>query len=138
MLSPPEGDARGADMGLCSWLGIDLAILSAGHRWNLNFNPPRAANLLHLHPRDSQAANRPALPPGYCPGPPHFHLFANCAGGEGGNTKSKLRKQHCSSKGPAQQSSDKAVIKPDYHARQPRLDWNAAEEPESCRDCLQG
>uniref|UniRef100_A0A8C4KCI4 non-specific serine/threonine protein kinase n=1 Tax=Dromaius novaehollandiae TaxID=8790 RepID=A0A8C4KCI4_DRONO len=46
-------------------------------------------------------------------------------------------KQHCSAQGPARQSSDKAVIKPDYHARQPRLDWNAAEEPRklpgSCR-----
>lgn len=115
----PLGDSRarfGCSWGDLTWVKANLGSLIQG---------------LHIC----------LLPHSPAHSPPHRHLFANCASGEGREaeeeTKSKLRKQDCSSKGPAQQSSDKAVIKPDYHARQPRLDWNATEEPKSCQDCLQ-
>lgn len=36
----------------------------------------------------------------------------------------------------AQQSRDKAVIRPDYHARQPRLNWNVAGETKDWMDSL--
>ena len=36
----------------------------------------------------------------------------------------------------AQQSKDKVVIRPDYHARQPRLNWNVAGETKGWLESL--
>lgn len=69
--------------GCAPGLALTLLFCLQDTGGNLNFNPPCATNLLPLHPRDSVAANCPSLPAGYRPGPPYFHLFANCAGGEG-------------------------------------------------------
>ena len=49
-------------------------------------------------------------------------------GGRLRDGRTRLRRELCSSPNSAQQSGDEAVIRPDYHARQPGLNWNVAGE----------
>lgn len=55
---------------------------------------------------------------------------------EGEFGRTKLRRELCSSPNSAQQSGDEAVIRPDYHARQPGLNWNVAGETKGWMESL--
>lgn len=84
--APAQGDARGADMGLCSLPpASDPVLLSV-----LLGKPLKGAAL--LPPGPSESRELPLSHPGHCPGPPHHHLFANCAGGEGREARRERRK----------------------------------------------
>lgn len=61
-------------------------------------------------------------------------VLNNRTGGAGrGRTQLRKARQFQNS---AQQSRDKAVIRPDYHARQPRLNWNVAGETKGWMESL--
>jgi len=62
MQAPPQGDAPGADIGLCSWPGIDLAVCLQDSGGKLDFNPPRAANLLFPLPQGVPGSKSPLSP----------------------------------------------------------------------------